>query len=120
MLMSGPPIAALPPVPGMATPILQQSSIPMTQEDTTFTKIFVGGLPYHTDSKGLRDHFEKYGDIKEAVVIMDKTTEKSKGYGFVSRLLLQENLLSGKYLITNITSKPFLKIVGNWDEFLEN
>lgn len=54
------------------------------QKDTTFTKIFVGGLPYHTTDKSLRDHFEIYGTIEEAVVITDRTSGKSKGYGFVT------------------------------------
>lgn len=55
------------------------------QKDTTFTKIFVGGLPYHTTDKSLRQFFEAFGDIEEAVVITDRQTGKSRGYGFVSR-----------------------------------
>ena len=57
------------------------------QKDTTWTKLFVGGLPYHTTDKSLRDHFNVYGDIDEAVVITDRQTGKSRGYGFVSFLL---------------------------------
>lgn len=55
------------------------------QKDTTFTKIFVGGLPYHTTDSSLRKYFEVFGDIEEAVVITDRQTGKSRGYGFVSR-----------------------------------
>lgn len=54
------------------------------QKDTTFTKIFVGGLPYHTTDSSLRKYFEVFGDIDEAVVITDRQTGKSRGYGFVS------------------------------------
>lgn len=53
-------------------------------KDTTFTKLFVGGLPYHTTDKSLRDHFSVFGEIEEAVVITDRQTGKSRGYGFVS------------------------------------
>ncbi|PNF14789.1 RNA-binding protein 38 [Cryptotermes secundus] len=53
------------------------------QKDTTWTKLFVGGLPYHTTDKSLREHFAVYGDIEEAVVITDRQTGKSRGYGFV-------------------------------------
>lgn len=56
----------------------------MQQKDTTWTKLFVGGLPYHTTDKSLREHFEVYGEIEEAVVITDRSTGKSRGYGFVS------------------------------------
>ncbi|UJR26777.1 hypothetical protein I4U23_008091 [Adineta vaga] len=54
------------------------------QKDTTFTKIFVGGLPYHTTDETLRAFFSKFGDIEEAVVINDRSTGKSRGYGFVT------------------------------------
>lgn len=58
--------------------------VSLANKDTTFTKIFVGGLPYHTTDETLRKFFEKFGDIDEAVVISDRTTGKSRGYGFVS------------------------------------
>ncbi|XP_028308879.1 RNA-binding protein 38 isoform X1 [Gouania willdenowi] len=57
---------------------------PNTDKDTTYTKIFVGGLPYHTDDASLRKYFETFGDIDEAVVITDRQTGKSRGYGFVT------------------------------------
>ncbi|KAK4780376.1 hypothetical protein SAY87_016482 [Trapa incisa] len=52
--------------------------------DTTYTKIFVGGLAWETQSDSLRRFFEQFGDILEAVVISDKNTGRSKGYGFVT------------------------------------
>ncbi|XP_074598328.1 RNA-binding protein 38-like [Brevipalpus obovatus] len=55
-----------------------------SQKDTTLTKIFVGGLPYHTTDKSLKKFFESFGDIEEAVVITDRQTGKSRGYGFVT------------------------------------
>ena len=68
---------------GMIT-LPSQHNGPNNQKDTTWTKLFVGGLPYHTTDKSLREHFEVYGDIDEAVVITDRQTGKSRGYGFVS------------------------------------
>jgi len=56
------------------------------QEDNRLTKLFVGGIPYDTDDDSLREFFIQYGEIKEAVVIRDRDTLKSKGYGFVSFL----------------------------------
>lgn len=60
--------------------------------DTTFTKVFVGGLAWETQSETLRRHFEQFGEILEAVVIADKNTGRSKGYGFVSPLFSFFNL----------------------------
>jgi hypothetical protein len=70
---------------GGGTPALHYLSGPYG--DTTYTKVFVGGLAWETRSEGLRAHFEVYGDILEAVVITDRATGRSKGYGFVSTLL---------------------------------
>ena len=52
-------------------------------EDTRLTKLFVGGIPYDTNNDSLEGYFKQYGQIKEAVVIRDRETQKSKGYGFV-------------------------------------
>ncbi|XP_058097546.1 uncharacterized protein LOC131242731 isoform X2 [Magnolia sinica] len=52
--------------------------------DTTYTKVFVGGLAWETQRETMRKYFEQFGEILEAVVITDKNTGKSKGYGFVT------------------------------------
>ncbi|MBA0791512.1 hypothetical protein Gohar_016087, partial [Gossypium harknessii] len=54
----------------------------MAVGDTTYTKIFVGGLAWETKRDTLKRYFEQFGEILEAVVINDKSTGKSKGYGF--------------------------------------
>lgn len=61
------------------------AALPVHQfRDTTYTKVFVGGLAWETQRDTMRRHFEQYGEIVEAVVIMDKNTGRSKGYGFVT------------------------------------
>lgn len=68
-----------------ATSQTSVSDSPATgSKDTMYTKIFVGGLPYHTTDKTLHDYFAQFGDIEEAVVITDRQTQKSRGYGFVT------------------------------------
>nr|GMD94012.1 RNA-binding protein 38-like [Ipomoea batatas]GME08007.1 RNA-binding protein 38-like [Ipomoea batatas] len=52
--------------------------------DTTYTKVFVGGLAWETPTDVMRRYFEQFGEILEAVIITDKNTGKSKGYGFVT------------------------------------
>ena len=47
-------------------------------------KIFVGGLSWGTDSEGLQKAFEQYGTVNEAIVIKDKYTDRSRGFGFVT------------------------------------
>ena len=47
-------------------------------------KLFVGGLSWNTDNDGLHAAFEKYGAVEEAVVIYDRDTGRSRGFGFVT------------------------------------
>ena len=47
-------------------------------------KCFLGGLNFETTEEDLREYFGKYGDITDAVVIRDKITKKSRGFGFVT------------------------------------
>ncbi len=46
-------------------------------------KIYVGGLAYGATEDDLREAFSAYGNVKEAIVIKDKVTGQSKGFGFV-------------------------------------
>ncbi|CAK6447304.1 unnamed protein product [Pipistrellus nathusii] len=81
MLLQPAPCA---PSAGFPRPPAAPGAMHGSQKDTTFTKIFVGGLPYHTTDASLRKYFEGFGDIEEAVVITDRQTGKSRGYGFVT------------------------------------
>ena len=47
------------------------------------TKLYVGGLPYSTQESALRDLFAQAGNVTSAVIIMDKMSGRSKGFGFV-------------------------------------
>ncbi len=46
-------------------------------------KLYVGGIAYATTDKGLQDAFSKAGEVASAVIITDKMTGRSKGFGFV-------------------------------------
>lgn len=46
-------------------------------------KIYVGNLSYSVTEENLKELFSQYGEIKEAVIIKDKFTNRSKGFGFV-------------------------------------
>ncbi|XP_009144782.1 UBP1-associated protein 2C [Brassica rapa] len=52
--------------------------------DISQRKLFIRGLAAETTTEGLRSLFSTYGDLEEAIVILDKVTAKSKGYGFVT------------------------------------
>lgn len=47
-------------------------------------KLYVGNLSYGTTSESLKAGFEKAGPVVEAIVLMDKMTGRSRGFGFVT------------------------------------
>ena len=46
-------------------------------------KLYVGGLSYNTSEATLRDTFAQAGTVETATIIIDKMTNRSKGFGFV-------------------------------------
>ncbi|RAH44159.1 RNA recognition motif domain-containing protein [Aspergillus brunneoviolaceus CBS 621.78] len=47
------------------------------------SKLFVGGLAWHTTDETLRQGFQDFGVVEEAVVVKDHDTNRSRGFGFV-------------------------------------
>lgn len=47
------------------------------------TKLFVGGLPYSVTDDELQELFTPAGKVTSAKVIIDRETNRSKGFGFV-------------------------------------
>ena len=53
-------------------------------------KLYVGNLPWRVNDLILEVLFSKCGTVSEAIVVMEKETGKSRGFGFVSFLDEQE------------------------------
>ncbi|MBK7500403.1 MAG: RNA-binding protein [Ignavibacteriales bacterium] len=47
------------------------------------TKLFVGSLPWSVNDQKLKETFEQHGSVLSAKIIMDRDTNKSRGFGFV-------------------------------------
>ena len=47
-------------------------------------KLFIGGLPKDLTLHDFKTHFERYGEIEDIVIIMDKLTQQPRGFGFVT------------------------------------
>jgi cold-inducible RNA-binding protein len=46
-------------------------------------KLFVGGLPFATTDDELKELFAAHGTVASAVVVKDRDSGRSKGFGFV-------------------------------------
>ena len=49
-------------------------------------KLFVGGSNESLKEEEIRDYFAKFGEVKEVIVVKDKTTGNGREFGFVEFL----------------------------------
>jgi cold-inducible RNA-binding protein len=47
-------------------------------------KLYIGNLSWETDTEKLKAHFEKFGTVSDAIVITDRQSGRSRGFGFVT------------------------------------
>ena len=75
------------------------------------TKLFVGSLPFSVSDATLKETFEKHGSVLSAKVIMDRDTNRSRGFGFVEMenptdatkaiKALHESPIDGRNIVVN-------------------
>ena len=46
-------------------------------------RLYVGNISYEATERDLREAFEKFGEVAGVIVIEDRLTGRSKGFGFV-------------------------------------
>lgn len=77
-------------------------------------KLFVGSLPWSISSDKLQELFSQYGEITEAIVITDRDTGRSKGFGFITfaqeadakkALEMDGKEIEGRTIVVNV-AKP--------------
>jgi len=66
-------------------------------------KLYVGNLPFKTTESAIRAHFEPYGTVTEAAIVLEKGTGRSRGFGFVT----METAEGGQAAIAGTHDKPF-------------
>jgi hypothetical protein len=47
-------------------------------------KLYIGNLPFSATDADLREVFGAHGTVTDAIVMMDRTTGRSRGFGFVT------------------------------------
>ena len=65
--------------------------------------IYVGNLDFKVNEDDIKNIFEEYGKVSDIVVITDKFTGRSKGFGFVT----MENQTEGKKAIEELNGATY-------------
>jgi RNA recognition motif-containing protein len=55
----------------------------MAQEEEISMRLYVGRLSYQTTSQDLTDLFGQVGQVQDAIIVTDRETQASRGFGFV-------------------------------------
>lgn len=81
-------------------------------------KLFIGGISWDTNEDRLRQYFQSFGDVVEAVIMKDRTTGRARGFGFVvfADPAVAERVVVEKHVIDGRTVS--LLIYDNWFMFL--
>lgn len=56
----------------------------MEKEKSAQHKLFIGSIPTDVTEKELRENFSRYGNITDLIIIKDKHSKKSRGFGFIT------------------------------------
>ncbi|XP_052183921.1 heterogeneous nuclear ribonucleoprotein 1-like [Diospyros lotus] len=67
-------------------------------------KLFIGGIAWDTNEDRLREYFQTFGDIVEAVIMKDRNTGRARGFGFVvfadpavaERVVKEKHMIDGR------------------------
>ncbi|KAF9619413.1 hypothetical protein IFM89_006600 [Coptis chinensis] len=51
--------------------------------ESDLSKLFIGGISWDTNENRLKENFQSYGDVVEAMIMKDRATGRARGFGFV-------------------------------------
>lgn len=66
--------------------------------------IYVANIPFKASEPELKGLFEEYGEVSSAKIVMDKVTQRSRGFGFVE----MADEAAARQAITNLNGFNFL------------
>ena len=66
--------------------------------------IYVANIPFKASEQELKGLFEEYGEVSSAKIIMDKVTQRSRGFGFIE----MSDEAAGRQAITSLNGFNFL------------
>lgn len=66
-----------------------------------FMNIYVSNLSFHTSEADLKDLFSKFGEVSSVKIIMDRETNRSRGFAFVEMPSQEE----GNAAMTGLNNK---------------
>lgn len=86
------------------TPAKPQTPRPPQRIAVTSPKLYVGNLSYRASDSDLFDLFKSIGEVDYAEIVIDRQTDESKGFGFVTMQSVEE----AKRAVEKLHDKEFM------------
>lgn len=79
-------------------------------------KLFIGGISWDTNEDRLRQYFQNFGDVVEAVIMKDRITGRARGFGFIifadpsvaERVVMEKHIIDGRTVSLSISFCMFV------------
>ena len=79
-------------------------------------KLFVGNISWGISDEQLKEAFEAFGDVEDSIILKDRGTGRSRGFGFVTFsddgaadeaiAAMHEKEMDGRALVVNEAKPP--------------
>ena len=79
-------------------------------------KLFVGNISWGVSDDQLREAFQAFGDVEDSIILKDRATGRSRGFGFVTFTdegaadeaiaAMHEKEMDGRALVVNEAKPP--------------
>ncbi|KAK7309215.1 hypothetical protein RJT34_05756 [Clitoria ternatea] len=68
-------------------------------------KLVVLGIPWDVDTEGLREYMSKFGELEDCIVMKERATGRSRGFGYVTFASVDDakDVLSSEHILGNRT-----------------
>lgn len=81
-------------------------------------KLFIGGISWDTNEDRLREYFQSFGVVMEAVIMKDRATGRARGFGFVvfadpvvaERVVMEKHVIDGRTVSLQVSIHVFIFI----------
>lgn len=90
-------------------------------------KLFIGGISWDTNEERLREYFQSFGEVVEAVIMKDRTTGRARGFGFVvfsdpsvaEKVVMEKHMIDGRTVSRMLPIWIYSNFYGRHDGYIE-
>ncbi|WVZ11469.1 hypothetical protein V8G54_015999, partial [Vigna mungo] len=87
--------------------LMEQRKLVVSRAHSIFiyVPLLVLGIPWDVDTEGLREYMSKFGELEDCIVMKERSTGRSRGFGYVTFASVDDakEVLSSEHILGNRT-----------------